>query len=149
LETLLWRNRSDQIRSKIDIKSASFKTLISSIKNKGVLEPILVTPKDDKYLLISGERRYMAAKWLNMELTQTRIVNTVTQKDEILAIQLAENLQREDLNPIDQAKGIVAYIHLKHPYLYASEEAYNRKEYNLDEVLSVLVMYNRRPESVS
>jgi len=43
----------------------------------------------------------------------------ITQKDEILAIQLTENLQREDLNPIDQAKGIFAFIQAKHPGLSA------------------------------
>jgi ParB family transcriptional regulator, chromosome partitioning protein len=98
----------EQIRSGINIKSESFKALMLSIKNRGVLEPVLVTPKDSKYLLLCGERRYLAAKKLNLEMVPVRVVNTITQKDEILAIQLTENLQREDLNPIDQAKGIVA-----------------------------------------
>jgi hypothetical protein len=52
---------------------------------------------------------------------------------------LTENLQREDLNPIDQAKGILAYIQAKHP----------DKNYNLDGVMSELVNYNRSPECVS
>jgi hypothetical protein len=73
-----------------------------------------------------------------MESIPARIINTVTQKDEILAYQLVENLQREDLNSIDQAKGILAYIQAEHP----------DKNYNLDEVMSELVMYNRRPEDV-
>jgi ParB-like chromosome segregation protein Spo0J len=54
-------------------------------------------------------------------------------------LQLTENLQREDLNPIDQANGILALIQAKHP----------DKNYNLDGVMSELVMYNRRPEDVS
>ncbi|MCX5805480.1 MAG: ParB N-terminal domain-containing protein [Proteobacteria bacterium] len=58
---------------------------------------ILVTQKDDKYLLLCGERRYLAAQKLGMETIPVRIFNTVTQKDEILAIQLTENLQREGL----------------------------------------------------
>jgi hypothetical protein len=74
-----------------------------------------------------------------METIPARIVNTVTQKDEILAIQLTENLQREDLNPIDQAKGILAYIQAKHP----------DKGYNLDGVMSELVKYNRKPDTLS
>jgi ParB family transcriptional regulator, chromosome partitioning protein len=68
------------------------------------------------------ERRYLAAQKLGLESIPARVVNTITQKDEILAIQLTENLQREDLNPIDQAKGILAYIQVKHP----------DKGYNLD-----------------
>ncbi|MCX5806796.1 MAG: hypothetical protein NT010_12165 [Proteobacteria bacterium] len=73
-----------------------------------------------------------------METIPARIVHTVTQKDEILAIQLTENLQREDLNPIDQAKGILTYIQAKHP----------DKGYNLDGVMSILVSYKRRPEDL-
>jgi ParB family transcriptional regulator, chromosome partitioning protein len=128
----------EQIRSAVDTTSESFKALMSSIKDKGVLEPVLVTQKDDKYLLLCGERRYLAAQKLGMEIIPARIVNTVTQKDEILAIQLTENLQREDLNPIDQAKGILAYIQAKHP----------DKGYNLDGVMSELVRYNRKPETL-
>ncbi|MCX5806980.1 MAG: ParB/RepB/Spo0J family partition protein, partial [Proteobacteria bacterium] len=128
----------EQIRSAVDTTSESFKALMSSIKDKGVLEPVLVTQKDDKYLLLCGERRYLAAQKLGMETIPARIVNTVTQKDEILAIQLTENLQREDLNPIDQANGILAYIQAKHP----------DKGYNLDGVMSVLVVYERRQEDL-
>jgi ParB family chromosome partitioning protein len=119
----------EQIRSKIDMTSESFKALMESINNRGVLEPVLVTQKDDKYLLLCGERRYLAAQKLRMETIPARIVNAVTQKDEILAIQMTENLQREDLNPIDQAK---------HP----------EKNYNPDGVLSELVVYERRQEDL-
>jgi len=126
----------EQIRSGIDTESESFKTLMASINDRGVLEPVLVTPKDGKYLLLCGERRYLAASKLGLESIPARVVNAITQKDEILAIQLIENLQREDLNPIDQAKGILAYIQAKHP----------GNGYDVDGVISVLVSYNRRPE---
>jgi ParB-like chromosome segregation protein Spo0J len=53
-------------------------------------------------------------------------------------LQLTENLQREDLNPIDQANGILALIQAKHP----------DKGYNLDKVMSTLVSYRRRPEDL-
>jgi ParB/RepB/Spo0J family partition protein len=129
----------EQIRSKIDMTSESFKALMESIRDKGVLEPVLVTPKDDKYLLLCGERRYLAAQKLGHESIPARVVNKIMQKDEILAVQLTENLQREDLNPIDQAKGILAYIQAKHP----------EKNYNLDGVMSELVSYNRSPDYVS
>jgi ParB family chromosome partitioning protein len=128
----------EQIRSKIDMTSESFKALMESINNRGVLEPVLVTQKDDKYLLLCGERRYLAAQKLRMETIPARIVNAVTQKDEILAIQMTENLQREDLNPIDQAKGILAFFQAKHP----------EKNYNPDGVFSELVVYERRQEDL-
>ncbi|OQB67485.1 MAG: Chromosome-partitioning protein Spo0J [Deltaproteobacteria bacterium ADurb.Bin135] len=128
-----------QIRSGIDTEGESFKALMKSIKDRGILEPVLVTPKDSKYLLLCGERRFLAAQKLGLPTIPARIVNTITQKDEILAFQLTENLQREDLNPIDQAKGILAYIQAKHP----------DKGYELDGVMSELVKYEMKPESLS
>ncbi len=126
----------EQVRSGINTESESFKALVLSIKDRGVLEPVLVTQKDDKYLLLCGERRYHAAYKAGLEIIPARIVNTVTQKDEILAYQLTENLQREDLNPIDQAKGILAFIQAKHP----------DRNYNLDGVMKELVNYDRGSE---
>jgi ParB-like chromosome segregation protein Spo0J len=128
----------EQIRSKIDAAGESFKALMESIKDKGILEPVLITPKDDKYLLLCGERRFLAAQKLGHESIPARVVNAVTQRDEILAIQLTENLQREDLNPIDQANGIRAFFQAKHP----------DNVYNLDGVMSTLVSYSRRPEDL-
>jgi ParB family chromosome partitioning protein len=129
----------EQIRSSIDTTSESFKALMESIKDKGVLEPVLVTQKDSSYLLLCGERRYLAAQKLGLESIPARVINAVTQKDEILAIQLMENLQREDLNPIDQAKGILAFFQAKHPDVV----------YNLDGVINELMNYNLKPDSVS
>jgi ParB family transcriptional regulator, chromosome partitioning protein len=129
----------EQIRSSVDTEGESFKALMASIKDRGVLEPVLVAPRDDKYLLLCGERRYLAAQKLGSESIPARIVSTITQKDEILAYQLTENLQREDLNPIDQAKGILAYIQAKHP----------DKGYDVDGVMNELMNYDRRPEDVS
>jgi hypothetical protein len=126
----------EQVRSNIDTESESFKALTESIKDRGVLEPVLVTSKDDKYLLLCGERRYLAARKLELQSIPTRIVDTVNRKDEILALQLVENLQREDLNPIDQAKGIIAYIQAKHP----------DKGYNVDTLMADIVNYERSPD---
>ena len=129
----------EQIRSSIDTESESFKALMESIKDRGVLEPVLVTPKDGKYLLLCGERRYLAAQKLGLTSIPVRVIDAVTQKDEILAFQLTENLQREDFNPMDQAKGILAFVQAKHP----------DKGYDVDGVMNELMSYNRRPDSVS
>ncbi|MCX5810440.1 MAG: ParB/RepB/Spo0J family partition protein [Proteobacteria bacterium] len=129
----------EQIRSRIDTESESFKSLMESIKDRGVLEPVLVTPKDGKYLLLCGERRYLAALKLGLPTIPARILDAITQKDEILAFQLTENLQREDLNPMDQAKGILAYIQAKHP----------DKSYDVDGVMNELMKVIREPEYTS
>ncbi|MCX5816993.1 MAG: ParB/RepB/Spo0J family partition protein [Proteobacteria bacterium] len=129
----------EQIRSGIDTESDSFKALMESIKDRGVLEPVLVTPKDGKYLLLCGERRYLAALRLVLPLIPVRVLDTITEADQIVAYQLTENLQREDLNPMDQAKGILAYIQAKHP----------DTGYDVDGVMSDLIKYNRKPDTLS
>ena len=129
----------EQIRSSIDTEGESFKALMQSIKDKGVLEPVLVTPKDGKYLLLCGERRYMAALKLGFPAIPARILDAITQKDEIIAFQLTENLQREDLNPMDQARGILAFIQAKHP----------DKGYDVGGVMSELINYKLRPDDPS
>ena len=129
----------EQVRSGIDTESDSFKALMESIKDRGVLEPVIVTPKDGKYLLLCGERRYLAALKLGLLTIPVRVIDAVTQKDEILALQLTENLQREDLNPIDQAKGILAFIQAKFP----------DKGYDVGGAMSELMWYMRKPEDIS
>jgi len=129
----------EQICSGIDTEGESFKALVESIKNRGVLEPVIVMPKGDKYLLLCGERRYQAAQKLELESIPALVVDTIIQKDEVLAYQLTENLQREDLNPIDQAKGILSFIQARHP----------DNGYDVDSLMSDLVNYDRSPDYLS
>jgi ParB family transcriptional regulator, chromosome partitioning protein len=110
---------------------------MESIKTRGILEPILVTPSDGNYKLLCGERRLLAALTLGLESVPARIM-TVTGKDEVLAHQLTENLQREDLNPMDQAKGIFSFIQAKHP----------DRNYDVDGVMSALVWYDRKQDDL-
>jgi len=130
----------EQVRSSISTETDSFKSLMQSIKEKGILEPLIVTAQDDgTYLLICGERRLTAARQLGLESVPIRIIEAGKELGETIALQLTENLQREDLNPIDQAKGILAYIQAKHP----------DKGYDLDGVMSDLIKYNRKPDTLS
>jgi len=78
--------------------------LSESIKAKGLLQPILVRSKgENKFEIISGERRFRAIKKLDYKYIPA-IVKNVKDSD-MLEIGLAENLQREDLNPVEEAKG--------------------------------------------
>lgn len=81
---------------------AKLKELVNSIKEKGVLQPLIVRPKGDKYELIAGERRLRAAKELG--LLQVAAVIKEVKDDDALEIALVENLQRDDLNPMEEAK---------------------------------------------
>ena len=126
----------EQVRSNINTEADSFKALVQSIKDKGILEPLLVTKGDgDSYTLICGERRLEAARQLGLELVPVRIIEAGKESGETIALQLTENLQREDLNPMDQAKGILAFIQAKLP----------DKNYDVDGVMNDLVVYERRP----
>lgn len=82
----------------------SLKELAQSIKERGVLEPIIVRPRDGKYEIVMGERRYRASKLAGLT-TIPAVVREMTDED-AAADALLENLQREDLNPIDRARAV-------------------------------------------
>lgn len=84
-----------------DFDQSALQELANSIKEKGILQPILVEKTDDKYLIIAGERRYRAA--LMAHLTQVPIITGHFSKQEKLEIALIENIQRKDLTPIEEA----------------------------------------------
>ena len=77
--------------------------LVQSVKEKGVLQPLLVCRKGMHYELIAGERRYRASKDAGLKVVPVRILEANDQEQ--LEIALIENLIRSDLNPIEEAKG--------------------------------------------
>lgn len=92
--------------------------LSESIKNYGVLQPIVVKPDEKgKYMIIAGERRYRASKLANKEEIPA-VIRDIPMK-EIMEIALIENLQREELNPIEEA---IAYKSLIQNYHVTQEE---------------------------
>lgn len=82
--------------------------LISSVREKGVLEPLLVRHiiETDKYMIIAGERRYHAAKAAG--LREVPCIEKDADEDETLELALLENLQRKDLTPFEEADGVHA-----------------------------------------
>ncbi len=91
-----------------NFEEESLQELASSIKRYGVIQPIIVTPKDGYYQIVAGERRWRASKIAEM----TEIPAIVREDDERRnkEISLIENIQREDLNPIEKARGIKTLI---------------------------------------
>lgn len=97
----------DQPRTRFD--QAALQELAASIKNYGVIQPILVTELGDgKYELIAGERRMRASMLAGLS-TIPCIVKSFTESDRA-EIALIENLQREDLNPVEEAKAYRALM---------------------------------------
>ena len=82
----------------------SLKQLAQSINEKGLISPITVKKVENKYIIVAGERRYRAHKLLNKKRILAYVIDADTTKD-VMYMALIENIQREDLNPIEEAKG--------------------------------------------
>ena len=88
--------------------------LSESIKQYGVLQPLVVSDKKDYYEIIAGERRWRAAKLAGLK--EVPVIIKELSKQETVEISLIENIQREDLNPIEEAmafKRLLDEFHLK------------------------------------
>jgi ParB family chromosome partitioning protein len=81
---------------------ASLQSLADSIRTHGVVQPLLVRRRDSGFELIAGERRWRAAKLAG--LTRVPVIVKEVPDDNLLEIALIENIQREDLNPIEEAQ---------------------------------------------
>ncbi|MFH0953391.1 MAG: ParB/RepB/Spo0J family partition protein [Verrucomicrobiota bacterium] len=85
------------------LRAEALEDLAHSIREHGVLQPLLVRKVEDRYELIAGERRLRAAQ--SAELKQVPVIVMEVTDREALELALIENLQREDLNPIEEAEG--------------------------------------------
>ncbi len=106
LRLALLRPGRYQPRTRMD--PASIEELAESIKSQGVLQPILVRSLDDGYEIIAGERRWRAARLAGLE--EVPVVVHDVDDSAAMAIALIENIQREDLNPLEEASGIQRLI---------------------------------------
>lgn len=86
----------------------NIENLVESIKTHGVLEPILVRKNGDKYTIVAGERRYLAAKKAGLDKVPVRVLDV--NDSQMAELALVENLLREDLNPLEEAQGIETLI---------------------------------------
>lgn len=104
----------DQPRKNFDEQSLA--TLAESIKNLGIFQPIVVRKQKDKYQIVAGERRYRAALMVGLETVPVVVKNYNT--EEMTEVALVENLQREGLDPIEEA---LAYQGLMNTYKQTQE----------------------------
>ncbi|MGC9063768.1 MAG: ParB/RepB/Spo0J family partition protein [bacterium] len=97
---------SNQPRETID--KQAIEKLADSIRQKGILQPILVRSRDNGFEIVAGERRYLAARLLGLKKLPAILLEV--NEREAYEISLIENIQREDLNPIDKANAFQGYI---------------------------------------
>jgi len=100
-----------------DFSEESLKELADSIREQGLVQPLVVRLQGGFYELIAGERRWRAAKMAG--LTEVPIVERIANDREVLELALIENLQRENLNPIEEALG---YAQLAEQFILTQED---------------------------
>jgi ParB family transcriptional regulator, chromosome partitioning protein len=116
--------------------------LAASIRERGVLQPVLLRPAGDGFQLVAGERRFLAAREAGSN-TIPAIIRPLTDRESLL-IALIENIQRENLNPIDEAR---AYYRLATEYGLQHEEIGQRVGKDRSTV-SNTIRFNNLPQDV-
>ncbi len=118
IEIPIARIDPNPVQPRTTFDSASLGELAASIRSDGVLQPVLVSRAGDRYTLVVGERRLKACRLAGLP-TIPAIVREI-EPDKLLEVTLVENIQREDLNPIEVAMALdrmVSDLHLIHEEL--------------------------------
>jgi len=113
------RPASEQPRLRFE--EGPLESLAESIRAHGVLQPLVVRPDGEGYILIAGERRFLAAKRAGLPSVPVMIRDVP--EPAAYELSLVENLQREDLDPVEEAR---AYAHLVEDFGYTHEAVANR-----------------------
>ncbi len=139
LDTALLSPDKTQPRKNFD--EAALSELADSIKQFGVLEPLLVQKKDDYYQIIAGERRFRAA--IKAGLKKIPVLIKEYNAQEILEVSLIENIQRENLDPIEEAQ---AYQRLAEEYHLTQEDIASKVGKSRPAVANALRLLRLDPE---
>ena len=123
--------KPDPKQPRRDFDEAALAELASSIRKYGILQPLLVTKEekssqrglDVEYVIVAGERRWRAARLANLPQVPVIVKDSMTEDKTRLEISLIENLQREDLNPIEEAR---AFTRLNKDFGYSHDEIARR-----------------------
>ena len=121
LEIPLEKIRAGALQPRRTFSPEALEELVASIREKGVLQPVLVRPTADGYELVAGERRFRAAESAGLS-TIPAVVRKFTDR-EALEAALVENVQRSDLNAIELAEG---YQRLTHDFSLSQEQVAER-----------------------
>ena len=126
-----------------DMDPESLNDLANSIKAQGILQPLIVRPlseKSDHYEIVAGERRFRAAKLAG--LTEVPVIIRHIPDEAAIAIALIENIQRENLNPIEEAVALEQLIHEFHMTHQEVAEAVGKSRTNVTNLLRLLTLPN-------
>jgi len=115
------------------INSESISELIESIKEHGILEPLIIAKTPAGYQIIAGERRWRAARFLKLPYVPAIVKETTPQQ--MLEMAIVENVQRKDLNPIERAK---AFLRLKEEFHLDNQAIAKKVSKSIPYVINVL-----------
>ena len=133
---------TNQPRKNFDEKA--MKELADSIKVHGVIQPIIVVKRGERYMIIAGERRYRASKMVGLDIIPAIVKNYT--ESEIAEVSLLENLQREDLNPMECAR---AMKKLMDDFGWTQEKVADRLGLSRPVVSNTVRLLNLEPEVIS
>lgn len=116
------RLRPSRFQPRRDFPDASLADLASSIKEQGILQPIVVVTRGEAFEIVAGERRWRAAALAGLQFVPVTVREKSSDRD-MLEAALVENLQREDLNPLEAAE---AYARLREEFSLSQETIADR-----------------------
>jgi ParB family transcriptional regulator, chromosome partitioning protein len=132
----------NRLQPRHDFDSEALEQLAASIRTQGLVQPIVVTPdQSGVYRIVAGERRWRAAQLAGLEQVPV-VVRTVADDRELLELALVENLQRADLNPVEEA---LAYQALQEEFGLSQEEVARRVGKARTTVTNALRLLNLPP----
>ncbi len=99
--------RPNRFQPRTHFNDAAIEELADSIRAQGIVQPLVVTPEGEGWAIIAGERRWRAARKAGLEHVPV-VVREVADDRELLELALVENLQRSDLNPIEESEAYAA-----------------------------------------
>jgi len=95
--------RANPMQPRLGFEEREMSELVESVRSVGILQPLIVRRRGEGYEIIAGERRFRAAQLIGLETVP--IIEREAGDEDMLTLALVENLQREDLNPMEKAKG--------------------------------------------
>lgn len=131
------RMRPDPNQPRKTFDEAALNELAESIREHGVLQPLIVFPNSNLYYIVVGERRFRAAQLAGLEAIPAKVVHDTARIQEI---QLVENLQREDLGLMEEARALQALQEVLHASVRKLEQATGKSKSYVSRRLALLKM---------
>lgn len=133
---------ASELQVRVHFDDAEIDALANSIKEHGVLQPILVVQNGDRYKVIAGERRLRASKKAGLERIPARVINSDDKG--VHEIALRENLDRVDLHPIEEGEG---YLSLLEAQAYTSHEGIAKAFLRPKSRITECIGYTKLPDA--